>query len=220
MSRSTVRWRSPSGHPIASTADPFSLKTTCISRSKGASSCHARVDDPLGDRPIGPKARLLNRPHPLTGENQLDQWTRLGLLTGAPGSAAAPKLAVWDDPSTGTREERAKAYLEINCAFCHNPTGRGAFTSLLLEHDREVGFNYGVCKRPIAAGRANEGRDYDIVPGDADASILVSRMESIEAGIKMPEVAKSVAHAEGIALVREWIDNDIPGTIEDCTTSE
>ena len=55
--------------------------------------------------PIGPKARNLNGnftyPDGST-QNQLAYWTSKGLLSGAPDPSAAPKLAVWNDPSTGT----------------------------------------------------------------------------------------------------------------------
>ena len=44
--------------------------------------------------PIGPKARNLNREFTYASgaENQLDHWTRLGFLDGAPASADAPRV--------------------------------------------------------------------------------------------------------------------------------
>jgi len=127
-------------------------------------SCHF---GPAGDEPIGPKARLLNRdyPYPTGAENQLARWTRLGLLQGAPAPADAPYLPVWNDPSDGTLEERAKAYLESNCAHCHNPEGRAGFTGMWLSHDAPLDTNYGICKRPVAAGSGALGLLFDIVPG-------------------------------------------------------
>ena len=43
-------------------------------------SCHATNHTDGQLLPIGPKARHLNRPHPVGGENQLDQWQDNGLL--------------------------------------------------------------------------------------------------------------------------------------------
>jgi uncharacterized repeat protein (TIGR03806 family) len=165
-------------------------------------SCHFGSE---GDEPIGPKARLLNRELTGRGQNQLDVWAAEGVLVGSPGSQAAPKLAVWDDPATGTLEERAKAYLESNCGHCHNPQGRAGFTGLWLSHDGPLDVNYGVCKQPVAAGSASGGLQYDLVPGDPAASILVFRMDSVAPAIKMPELAKSLVHEMGVQLVSDWI---------------
>jgi uncharacterized repeat protein (TIGR03806 family) len=168
-------------------------------------NCHssAEVD---GDAPIGLKARLLNMPYPYSGgaENQIDHWTALGILTGAPSSASAPRLPVWDDPGDGTLEARARAYLESNCAHCHNPDGKAAFTGLDLRHDRPLDLGYGIC-RPSDFEQA-PGLVYDIVPGAPEESILSFRMASTADGVKMPELSRSVVHDEGLALVDAWIE--------------
>jgi parallel beta-helix repeat protein len=166
--------------------------------------CHV---GPLGADPIGPKARLLNKSHDYAGtsENQLAHWTAAGVLVGAPAPAAAPRLPVWNDPGDGTLEERARAYLESNCAHCHNPAGRAKFSGLWLEHDRPMGPNTGICKAPVATGAASGGFLYAIKPGHPEQSILVYRMSSALPAIKMPELSKSLVHDEGVDLVTAWI---------------
>ena len=84
--------------------------------------------------PIGPKARHLNRDFAYREgtENQLAHWTRLGALADAPPPDRAPRLATWDDPKSGTLDARARAWLEINCAHCHNPAGPARTTGLDL----------------------------------------------------------------------------------------
>lgn len=162
-----------------------------------------------GDEPIGPKARLLNRDFDYGGglvKNQLAHWSDLGILAGAPlDPAAAQRLPVWDDPDDGTLDERARAYLESNCMHCHNPAGRARFTGLYLEAARPLGGPVGVCKRPGSAGPGAGGLDYDIVPGDPEASVMIFRMASVAPQIKMPELAKSVVHDEGTQVVADWI---------------
>jgi parallel beta-helix repeat protein len=163
---------------------------------------------------IGPKARLLNRPDPGdTGgtTNQLATWYSLGILDQAVDPALEPRLPVWDDPADGTLGERARAYLESNCAHCHRPDGRASFTNLWLNIEQPEDFNLGLCKHPIAAGSGAGGLDFDIVPGDPDASILVFRMESAEPAVEMPELAKATVHDEGAELVRAWIQG-LPGS--------
>jgi uncharacterized repeat protein (TIGR03806 family) len=160
----------------------------------------------LGDDPIGPTARLLNRDYPYAGgtENQLDHWSGIGILTGAPPSGSAPRLPVWDDPSDGTLEQRARAYLESNCAHCHNPDGRAGFTGLTLRHDSPLDASYGVCD-PASDGGAGSGLTYGFVPGAPAQSVALFRMGAITSPVKMPEVSRSVVHEEGVALVDAWM---------------
>lgn len=168
-------------------------------------NCHEN-DDVMGL--IGPSARQLNRDFDYADgpENQLSHLTALGYLMGAPADPdSAPRLAVWNDPQTGTTVERARAYLEANCAHCHNPVGPARVSGLDLRASQTDPYSFGVCKPPVAAGDGSGGRDYAIVPGKPDESILVYRLESLEPDEKMPELLKTVVHDEGVALVRQWI---------------
>jgi len=74
--------------------------------------------------------------------------------------------------------------------------------------------SYGVCKPPVAAGAGSGGRQYNIVPGQPDESILVYRLESTEPDVRMPELGRSLVHEQGVALIRDWISN-MPG---DCSS--
>jgi uncharacterized repeat protein (TIGR03806 family) len=166
--------------------------------------CHS-----LGEAltPIGPKARNLNGDYAYaTGaENQLAHWTRAGILTGAPAPANAPATPHWDDPKTPI-QARALAYLDANCAHCHNPRGAASNSGLYLEYERGTEVARGLGKRPVAAGKASADLDFDIAPGKPDQSIMLHRMESREPGVMMPELGRMLAHKEGIDLVRAYID--------------
>lgn len=148
--------------------------------------------------PIGPKARYLNH------NDQLQKLVAAGLLDNAP--ADAPRVARWDDPKAPL-DARARAYLEINCAHCHNPAGAASNSGLFLELDRKEAVTLGIGKRPVAAGRGSGGREFAIAPGDAEASILIYRLRSTDPGIAMPELGRATAHDEGIALLSQWIDS-------------
>jgi uncharacterized repeat protein (TIGR03806 family) len=157
--------------------------------------------------PIGPKARQLNRDFAYSDgkENQLARWSRSGVLAGAPAPEQAPRLAVWDDPKSGSLETRARAWLEINCAHCHSPEGPARNSGLDLLAAQQNPTSYGVMKPPVAAGIGSGGLPYDIVPGKPDESILAFRIASTHPGVMMPELGKRLVHTEGVALVREWI---------------
>ena len=90
---------------------------------------------------IGIKARQINRDFDYGGgavENQLTHWAAAGILSGAPNDpTTAPKLPVWDDPTTGSVDARARAWLEANCSHCHNETGLARTTGLYLVGQRK-----------------------------------------------------------------------------------
>jgi uncharacterized repeat protein (TIGR03806 family) len=156
--------------------------------------------------PIGPRARNLNGVFAYAegAENQLAHWTRKGLLDGAPPPSAAPRTAVWDNPAEPL-EARARAYLDANCAHCHNPRAIAANSGLYLQLEETRPSALGVNKRPVAAGRGSGNRDFSIAPGNPDASILVHRMASTEPGVMMPELSRSLVHDEGLDLIRAYV---------------
>ena len=156
--------------------------------------------------PIGPKARNLNGDfaYGSGAENQLAHWVKTGILKGAPAPSAAPVQPHWDDQATPLAA-RALAYLDTNCAHCHNPKGFASNSGLYLELERTDAVSRGVGKRPVAAGKASADLDYDVAPGEPDKSILLHRMESREPGVMMPELSRTLPHTEGIALIRDYI---------------
>lgn len=169
------------------------------------SECHSKGSV---QTPIGPKARNLNKSfhYPAGDDNQLAHWTLAGILAGAPADPTqAPKLPVWNDPSTGTSDQRARAYLEVNCAHCHSADGFARTTGLYLDYDQTSPSALGVCKPPVAVGEATGGFLYDVVPGDPDHSILPFRMASVEPAVMMPQIGRSIVDPAGVLLVRGWI---------------
>lgn len=160
-------------------------------------NCHAESDDAI--EALGPKARHLN------DGAQLEALVASGVLAGAPAPAMWPRAPVAHDPASGSLDARARAWLDINCASCHNPKGPARTSGLFLEYTNTDVTALGVCKPPVAAGRGSGGRAYGIVPGKPDESILVFRLESTEADIKMPELGRNLVDTHGVALIREWI---------------
>ncbi len=159
--------------------------------------CHAEHDDVVDL--LGPKARHLN------AGDQLQHLIDLGVLTEAPPPAMWPAGIRAYDPAAGTVEQRARAWLDINCAFCHNERGIARTSGLYLGATETEALSLGICKPPVAAGRGSGGRAFAIVPGQPDASIMMFRLESVEPDIRMPELGRNLVDAEGAALVRAWI---------------
>ena len=167
-------------------------------------SCHVNNNKLV---PIGPKARQLNRDFADgfgTG-NQLEGYAKKGLLTNLPHLESVRKSPVWNDPQSGSLHGRALAYLDMNCSHCHSKGGPGNTSALHLTEFETNEFNLGIGKHPIAAGKGSGGRQYDIVKGHPEKSIMVYRMETNNPGEMMPEVARKLVHDEGVQLVKEWI---------------
>jgi uncharacterized repeat protein (TIGR03806 family) len=174
-----------------------------IPNTNECAQCHDRSKVLM---PIGPKARNLNRNFAYAGgtANQLAYWTKIGYLKGAPSPDQSPKVPVWDDPKTGSVEARARAYLDNNCAHCHNPNGVAGYTGSWLSSNESDPRRLGFFKPPNSAGYTG-GRSFDIVPGKPADSILLYRMESTRPKEMMPEIGRAMTHKEGISLVREWL---------------
>jgi hypothetical protein len=129
----------------------------------------------------------------------------VGLLQDAPPSDKAPRLSVWNDPATGTLEQRALSYLDANCAHCHNDKGLAGPTSLDFTLDEALVNRPGVFHRPTAAGNAARGRRFAVVPGNPEASFMLSRISSVHPFERMPQIGRTVVHEEGVTLIRKWI---------------
>ncbi|WP_299942588.1 SO2930 family diheme c-type cytochrome [uncultured Microbulbifer sp.] len=174
--------------------------------------CHADNFTGREISPLGPRARHLNKRYPYRGgtENQLVYWQKIGYLSGLPELDSLPSLASFSDADLPL-EERARAYLDINCGHCHNPAGAADTSGLMLNHSETDWRRLGLCKPPVAAGTGSGERLFAIVPGEPDSSILNFRVESADPGAMMPELGRSLVHEEGAELLRQWVAA-LPGT--------
>lgn len=169
----------------------FEYQVPNMNQCKG---CHERSGEMT---PIGPSVRQLNDGH------QLQNWATAGLLKDLPKDHI-PALVNYSNTSASL-DDRVKAYLDINCAHCHNPTGPARSSGLYLTWDSKDRTAYGFFKAPVAAGRGSGNLSYDIVPGKPEQSILHYRMASRDPGVMMPELGRQLTHHEGVELVRNWI---------------
>ena len=117
----------------------------------------------------------------------------------------APRTPAWDVPDSGSLEDRARAYLDMNCGSCHRPNGAAYTSGLDLTYEQRTPIRYGVYKAPVAAGRGVGNTRFAILPGDPGVSMLVHRLSSVDPGIRMPVVGRGLVHEEGVSLIREWI---------------
>jgi mono/diheme cytochrome c family protein len=147
--------------------------------------------------------------------DQFAQLQHIGL--GGELSDVTP-LADPTDESASV-EERARAYLHVNCALCHRAgiDGTGSFD---LHVDTEL-VDTAACDAEPAAGHMDIEDARLIAPGDPDRSVLLARVLSDDI-YRMPPFGSVVVDDAGAAVVEAWIEalEDCPETPSDDTGTE
>jgi uncharacterized repeat protein (TIGR03806 family) len=171
-------------------------------------TCHNKSEEMA---PIGVKVKHLNNDLDFgSGKvNQLSHWTALDKLEGFEEKSNHPAMINYED-STLPLNDRAMAYLDINCAHCHSAEGPASTSGLFLTYDQTDPMKLGVNKTPVAAGIGAGKFKFDVAPGNADESIMTHRMNSTQVGVAMPELGRTTVHNEGVALIRDWINSMKP----------
>ena len=159
---------------------------------------------------LGVKTRQLNHDfvYPTgTTDNELHAWNHLGLFDTNLNEAALknfPKLARADD-ETRTLEDRARSYLDANCANCHRPHGTVAYFD--ARYDTPLA-QQNLINGPVLIDERID-HPHIIAPNDIWRSILFMRANTTEP-FKMPPLARNTIDEPGMKLMRQWIES-LPG---------
>lgn len=138
-------------------------------------------------------------------------WATASGLEDSPAAALGnPRFEAFStssnkpDPFDGTRplESRARAYLDINCAYCHQPGGVG-------KGGMDLRFGTPLERTALFAPSGRAGPDgkplFHIRPGDIRASDIYIRLASLGKDA-MPPLGRTRVDEKGLALMREWIE--------------
>jgi hypothetical protein len=151
----------------------------------------------------------MNRGFGPDGENQLVAWQKAGMYS--PGAAAElrdidglPRLASAEDHSRDV-SDRARSFLDANCAYCHRPGGvAGNFDARFETPLPSQNLLNGALLINLGIDRAKV-----IAPADIWRSVALARVETLE-GTRMPPVGHLAIDRQGAAVLREWIQS-FPG---------
>ena len=162
-------------------------------------SCHTEV----GGWIIGFRPEQLNRTCDPDGAavNQLDRFQQLGYFEGDLSSFER-SWPDWNEPGDKEREA-VRAYLDVNCAMCHQPDGPGN-ASIDLRFDTKLKDTGLVDRKP---GQWNLGV-YNarlLAPGEPARSLLYTRLDRTDAK-GMPPIAHNVPDPVGMKRIEAWIE--------------
>ena len=168
--------------------------------------CHVTNVAAGGMRPIGLKAKHLDKSYSYAapGLDQLTYLTERHAISGLEGAEYIVS-ARWQEPEVPL-DKAARSYLDINCSHCHSRTGPADTSAMYLTLEETDAIHLGVCKPPVAAGQGTGGHLFGINPGHGQESILTFRLQSNDPGAMMPELGRTLVHAEGVELISNWID--------------
>jgi uncharacterized repeat protein (TIGR03806 family) len=159
---------------------------------------------------LGVKTRQMNRaftyPSGVT-DNELRAWNHVGLFAPAVNDADLakfPTLAAADDVSRSL-QDRARSYLDANCAQCHRPGGTVAYFDARYDTPLE---QQELVDGPVLIDQGID-RPRVISPHDIWRSIVFMRVNTLD-DIKMPPIARETIDQKGVKLLRDWITS-LPG---------
>jgi mono/diheme cytochrome c family protein len=135
-------------------------------------------------------------------DNELRAWNHLGLFTPALEDADLARLPTLAAAADGTRsvQERARSYLDANCAQCHRPGGTVAYFDARFDTPIE---RQELIDGPVLIDQGID-RPRVISPHDIWRSIAFMRVNTVD-DIKMPPIARQTIDEKGVQLLREWI---------------
>ncbi len=106
--------------------------------------------------------------------------------------------------ATFTLEERARAYLHVNCAHCHRFGGGGGQVVLELDYFKALK-DTGILNARPRQGDFGLKDAHLISPQNADKSVLFYRMAKFGRG-RMPHLGSELPHPDGLKLIADWIN--------------
>jgi len=168
-----------------------------------------RCHTPGSGMALGFQPQQLNRSVASAGgatENQIQRLARQGVFdrstvpTSLVGVGSLPRV----DDQSASLDARARAYLQVNCAGCHNPNTTAGQLPMDFRATTPLA-QTGVCNALPRHGDLGVAGARGILPGDPDRSLVYMRLVSTNREHRMPPVATNRVDAVGTAVVRQWI---------------
>jgi uncharacterized repeat protein (TIGR03806 family) len=190
---------------VIRTASGVRTQTWYYPARQDCKACHTDLNHGV----LGLNTRQLNGdftyPDGVT-DNQLRTWEHLGLFDGPLQTPleSLSALATWSDTNR-SKEDRARSYLDANCAHCHRPGGTPGFFDARYDTPLE---DQGLLNGNVLI---DQGIDHPhvITPHDPWRSIAYMRVSNLDS-IRMPPLGHDRLDKRGVDTLSAWIDT-LPG---------
>ena len=168
---------------------------------------------------LGPDNAQMYRTVAGHAKNQFDEFQDMGLFEAPPVAPKANEVLVTpytsqlgSPPASATLEQKARSYLQANCAHCHQPNDgfiMSPFPNFDLRYKTALK-DAKICNAQVAKGMVPGSNSTTIlVPGKPMDSILWLRMNAAYADtgtmVRMPQIASHVVDTAGVQLIGDWI---------------
>jgi uncharacterized repeat protein (TIGR03806 family) len=155
---------------------------------------------------LGLETRQINRDHDYNGivDNQLRTLDHIGFFDPPldPNKKDYPRFPSLEDKSV-PEAQRLRAYLDVNCATCHQP-GLNLNTAIDLRVEASLA-QMKVCDIRPERGDLGVANARLLAPGEPDRSILYLRTIRRDT-LRMPNIGALIEHTEATAMLRAWIE--------------
>lgn len=163
--------------------------------------------------PIGIKPQNLNfnYSYQTSTQNQLTKWIEQGYLENNFTLPNENNTTVDYNDTSKSLEKRARSYVDINCAHCHQNGKHCDYRPMRFAFN-ETGnanglTNMGVCVDTEDMQNFAPALGKIVTPGNINRSMMYYRLNTTNETYRMPLHGRTIIHEEGLNLIGQWINS-------------
>ena len=172
-------------------------------------TCHKSNEQPI---PIGIKPQNLNFDFAFNegSKNQLLKWIEVGYLENSLPNSITSTINYAD--VSQPLDLRVRSYLDINCAHCHQTNSHCDYRPMRFAfNETSNAASMGICVDTQDMSDFPAALKKIVNPKNSNRSMLYYRLNTENESYRMPLLGRSEIHAEGVALIDQWINS-----LDDC----
>ena len=182
---------------------------TCHKTSATVSGENITIFTPIG---VKPQNLNFNYLYGSENKNQLSKWIEQGYLESDFNLPSQANTVINYEDTTKSLELRARSYVDINCAHCHQNERHCDYRPMRFAFyetgNSTTGLtNIGVCVNTSDVQDFPNQLDKVVSPQNISQSMLFYRMNTTNESYRMPLHGRTLIHTEGVLLMKDWINS-------------